>query len=155
MLGLNWRANPTMYSKYKFKHGQPHIGIGSCIHPAYTSSDPRGESFSLLWQDLLHFRQLEKRKRDAIEEGRKRGIKFCNLIPSLIERKWKSGKQVLWCWFLERERDVIEEGQEAKRWVLQLNSSPRKSHQGCPNGTGEESDSYLLRNGEIQEQVNS
>ena len=66
---------------------------------------------------------------------------------------WEASSLVLS--FRKRERDVIEEGQEAKRWVLQLNSSPRKSHQGCPNGTGEESDSYLLRNREIREQVNS
>ena len=48
---------------------------------------------------------------------------------------WEASSLVLS--FRKRERDVIEEGQEAKRWVLQLNSSPRKSHQSCPNVTGE------------------
>ena len=63
---------------------------------------------------------------------------------------WEASSLVLR--FRKRERDVIEEGQEAKRWVPQLKSSPRKSHQSCPsNGTGEESDFYLLRNGEIRE----
>ena len=62
---------------------------------------------------------------------------------------WEASSLVLS--FRKRERDVIEEGQEAKRWVLQLNFSPRNSHQSCSNVTGEESDSYLLRNGEIRE----